>query len=1223
MKTYYKIKLFIMGIILLAFFAGSVQATAPVEGEEALFVSSTQPDALLVLDLSGSMEWNPTGDDPIYGSSSACYADTTNCAGRGCNGGFCSSPKSNITTYYSYDATCTADTTNCAGLDCANGFCEQPHNASTYYAASSCNTPDKMSCSGVNCGRSDGFCNQTIAPHTIYAHDSSCTPNAWHCGTGQYYVEQWKKDCKDGYCNKPKSMSTWWGTRSCEYACTTSACGTACTTGSCSNTCTSGGSCQQDCSRLAITKRSVRNILDDNADGNINTTDEGSLGVRFGYMRFYNCQNDDTGNSYSSGCNSLVKAINTNYSTINTVVQAEQASGGTPIGSALKEAKLYLDAHKAADAAKACRSKFVILITDGSDTFACYSDGAECSSARYVNRRQTVARAKALRDAGYRVFVIGFGTAMPPYLRNTLNWTAFYGGTDNPNVANSGSITGYNIATAEDCTAATPADSTKCCNLNSAGCYPTGVTGCTIDASNLTAACYDSDAPYPGTAGKSIGNFRASANDPGYADLSGYAYLAGNADDLVAAVKASINIIREATFSFSQASIQSSRTADENYVYEGSFQPINDDPFWFGHLIKYPINEDGTVGAKLLDAGEVLQGTSYENRNIYTCIGCTSTLTPFSTSIDRSYFGASTDDDRNAIVGYIQGNPTYNPDNWKLGDVFRSTPITIGSPSIFYEDRRDTSSQSVSCTKGLHCATTVTETVNAFGYHRCTHCRSSALGNRLIVTGANDGQFHAFLTSDMTEKWSFIPPNLLSKLANITHSSHPTSLLHQYFVDGPVSAVDAWLGSGDGRSKATSEWKTILVFAEGRGSTDRLWSSSSSCATGLQATYDGSHTNYCGYYALDITNTASPQYMWILNGFSANTAPYMGDSWSKMMMGRVITKSSGTETEKWVGIIGGGYNANSCPSNGTCDIADRRGKGIFVIDLSNGQILWSFNHNEANTTTTTSSNAMRYSMPAPPATVDVDNDGFIDTVYLGDLGGNMWRFNFCTKSMIDSGTACTTSNWSGGLLFDSSSGAIRPVHTGATVSKDNSGNIWVFWGTGDKVDPTAANAQEHFYAVKDDLTSTYTTNNIDTLSSTGQVYNPASTTKVGYRIQLGGGGEKILAEPTVFGGVAYFTSFIPGNANDPCEQAGTAKLNGINFTTGEGVFAGGARSMEIGTGIASAPVVSLAPSGGSSSIYVTVSGGGQTDASTQKVDFDPPGMTNRTNVIYWQDKRVE
>ena len=60
---------------------------------------------------------------------------------------------------------------------------------------------------------------------------------------------------------------------------------------------------------------------------------------------------------------------------------------------------------------------------------------------------------------------------------------------------------------------------------------------------------------------------------------------------------------------------------------------------------------------------------------------------------------------------------------------------------------------------------------------------------RIVVAGANDGQLHAFRTSDGAEVWSFIPPNFLHKLKNIAHKVHPTGLSHQYFVDGPVSVA--------------------------------------------------------------------------------------------------------------------------------------------------------------------------------------------------------------------------------------------------------------------------------------------------------------------------------------------------------------------------------------------------------------------------------------------------
>ena len=921
-----------------------------------------------------------------------------------------------------------------------------------------------------------------------------------------------------------------------------------------------------NCSRLAIAKRSVFSVLDDNNDGTINSSDEGSLGVRIGFMRYYDCGSDDTGGSYTSGCNQIpgsssssrryigskYSQIYCNSSTSCTVgstgsysVGGASATGGTPIGSALNEAKLYLNAHKAADNAKACRQKFVIFLTDGSDTFSCSGSGAECDGGRYKGRREAVARAKALADAGYRVFVIGFGATMPDYLENTLNWMAYHGGTDNPNAANSGSTSGFTPGTPGACTTASDAAS---------------------------ATCYDDSGAH------TTSNFKANTSDPGYATLSGYAFLAADADQLATALKTAISIIREATYSFSQSSVQSSRTSDENFIYEGSFQPVTGDPFWLGHLKKYQINSDGTVGSMLWDAGTILQSRDYATRTFHSVV-----------SLNYTTLGVATAAEATALIGYLRGNPAYNPDNWKLGDVFRSTPITVGTPSAFFDDTRDAN--------------------NAFATHRTNNSRTSASGNRLIVAGANDGQLHAFKTSDGSEAWTFLPPNLLSKLKNIAHAAEPTSLTHQYFVDGPVTVADVWLGNGDGTSKTASEWKTILVFGEGRGSTDRLWSSSSTCNTGLLGNFDPSVTSYCGYYALDITSSLSPAYLWNINTFNATSqAPYMGESWSKMLTGRVRINVGGAEKEKWVGFIGAGYNGGDCSGGGACDT---RGKGFFVIDLSNGAVLWSY--------TRADNTNIKYSMPAPPAIVDTDNDGFIDTVYLGDLGSNMWRFKLCRSSDMPS---CGTANWSGGLFYDSSTGAIRPIYTGAAAAKDASGNLWVYWGTGDKTDPTAPNAQEHFYGVKDNRTSTYGLSDIDNIT-TG-VFDPQSTTKVGYRIQLGGGGEKILSEPTVFGGVVYFTTFTPPSGNDPCEQGGDASLYAVNFTTGGGALPGGAKSMNIGTGIPSAPVLSLKPgTGGSADLYVTVSGGAGTGASTNRINFNPPGAVNRTNMLYWRDTRIQ
>ena len=316
----------------------------------------------------------------------------------------------------------------------------------------------------------------------------------------------------------------------------------------------------------------------------------------------------------------------------------------------------------------------------------------------------------------------------------------------------------------------------------------------------------------------------------------------------------------------------SSRLIDENFLYEATFQPANGEPFWQGHIKKYNLNSRRQHRKRGLGRRRSAQGRRRPPRGaIYTYKA--GAQTSFTTSnITSTDLNVADDTRRNEVVGFIRGESAYNPDNWKLGDTFRSNPITVGTPAKYYRDTRDTA--------------------NAFAAFRTSNARSTANGKRIVVAGANDGQIHAFRTSDGAELWSFIAPNLLSKLKDIAHSSHPTGLTHQYYVDGPISVADVWLGSGDGTTKSASDWKTLLVFAQGRGATQTLWSSSSSCDGGFSNVYSAGNPYYCGYHALDITNTAAPVYKWRITP-SASQAPYLGDPWSKMMVSRVKVGGAG------------------------------------------------------------------------------------------------------------------------------------------------------------------------------------------------------------------------------------------------------------------------------------------------------------------------------------------
>ena len=916
----------------------------------------------------------------------------------------------------------------------------------------------------------------------------------------------------------------------------------------------SGGSCWGSSCKLRMAKNAIKAILDDDNSGTIDDNDEKSLKIRVGYMRFYNCSRDENPLDYSSGCNSLITAIPnidpppfsspSKYSDIYDQVKAENANGGTPLASALSEAKLYLDAHKAADSGSACRQKFVILITDGQDTFACNGNGSDSQSDMYKRRKASVKAAKALKDAGYKVFVVGFGANMPAVLQNTLNWMAYYGGTDNPEATKSGNTSAITIS-------ADP------CN-------------------------------------------EGSSNDPGNASLSGYAFLATQASELGDALTRAFDFISSSRISFTASSVAAFRTTSENFLYEASFQPVSGDPFWIGHLRKYNINADGSVGSMERDAGNLLQSNPASARRLYTYVS--GAVTPFDSGhfsapgYEKKYFGVDTGTQALDIISYIRGEPAKNPDDWKLGDIFHSNTITIGSPSAYFTD--------------IH-------SPQAFIDFRNSH----ASRERILVVGANDGQFRAFSASDLTEKWSFIPPNLLPRLKFIAHSREPTTLTHKYFVDGGVSAADVWLGYGDGVAKSASDWRTLLVFGEGRGVRDAinrypnyLWSSSSSCDTDFSKTYSPTYYNYCGYYAFDVTDTSAtaPVFKWRLNfSGSPQTQLYLGEPWSKMAIGRVINGGR----EQWVSFIGGGYATE-----------DDKGKGIFVVDLSDGHVLWSY--------TKADNPSMNDVIPASPAIVDTDSDGFIDTAYVGDLGGNMWRLKFCTQA---DGSSCSTGNWSGGLLFQASDR--RPIYTAATVARDTN-SLWVFWGTGDKENPLSTGGQDRFFAVKD--TGRPATDLQDISSTT---YNGTSS---GWYINLAGTGEKMLADPTVFGGIVLFTTYTPTpSSTDPCARVGTAKLYALammqiaistgggyyRFDPGAGVLStGGARSVTLGTGLAKEPVVSQKPApGGATDLYISVSGGiGGSTSIVSSVALGSTPLTDRlqttapsSQVLHWKDGRLQ
>jgi hypothetical protein len=879
------------------------------------------------------------------------------------------------------------------------------------------------------------------------------------------------------------------------------------------------------CRRIDIAQTAIKSLLDYNQDGKVDCNDEAGLGIRMGYEQFVNCSpSNPTGcitmpvtlPNYSYQCTGSTH----NYTDVLNAVNSATTGGNTPLAFSLGNALTYLNTYKSSDPAQSCRKTFVILVTDGDDTLACPpTTGDSTQTDQYKRRRETVAKAKVLADAGYKVFVVGVGANMPHYLRYTLNWAAYYGGTNNPLVNNSGNTNGYMIP--------------------SGSLYPSNITSC-------QSSSYSSHNLGDGL------HYYATSNDPGEASLDGYAFISADASQLTTALLTISNYIQQASYSFTSPTVPSVRLLDKDFAYVSSFTP-NNTPFWQGDLKAYQLGTDGTLAVDangnplasnlVWDAANVFTGVSPDSRNIYTYINGPGldAFTTTNTNLTNAILGVTADQDRLNLINHMRGYNAYNVNNdgnltekrnWILGDIIHSNPVIVGAPSSLFED------DGFSGTGGFY--------------------QNNQNRTKVIIVGANDGMLHAFDAATGIERWAFIPKSLLKNLILMKSA-------HTYYVDSTPKVADVWFDDNGDNKKTANEWRTVLVCGLRKGGQS--------------------------YFALDITDTLNPKYLWEFpNPNDPNYATILkdlGQSWSEPVIGRVKIGAN----EKWVAFIGGGYPA---PDNG---------KAFFVVDMKTGISIMEFSKLPG----------MDKSLAAPPTAVDTNADGYINKVYIGDLKGQMWVFDVSNSD---------TTKWTGQALFKAPGN--NPIYYPPAVALDGSGTPWVYFGTGDRENPTnLGGPAQRFYAVEDDGLGKYPRQENDLKDVTSVNTFSQDTTKKGWFIQLQKTSttlEQVFSKPTVFNHLVYFTTYTYTTTSNPCSPAGTANLYTVEYLSGGGAFniqdlsalsgPPSQRSGQIGTGVPSSPVISVDLKGKASVTTATT--------SAQVLSQKAPLKTNKT-ILYWRE----
>lgn len=217
-----------------------------------------------------------------------------------------------------------------------------------------------------------------------------------------------------------------------------------------------------------------------------------------------------------------------------------------------------------------------------------------------------------------------------------------------------------------------------------------------------------------------------------------------------------------------------------------------------------------------------------------------------------------------------------------------------------------------------------------------------------VFIGVNDGMLHAFNAEDGSERWAYVPGATIPQLHKLADTAYETN--HRYFVDGSPAIADVCTANCSNTSAPYPTWKTVLI--------------------------GGFNSGGRGYYALDVTDPATPVALWEFTTASKYTGDVTWDADIGYSYGNpVITKlSDGT----WVVVVSSGYN-NVGPGNG---------KGyLYVLNPLTGAVIRKIGTGVGSTTTPSGLARM------VAYTDDPNQDNTALYTYAGDLLGNIWRFD--------------------------------------------------------------------------------------------------------------------------------------------------------------------------------------------------------------------------------------
>lgn len=608
--------------------------------------------------------------------------------------------------------------------------------------------------------------------------------------------------------------------------------------------------------------------------------------------------------------------------------------------------------------------------------------------------------------------------------------------------------------------------------------------------------------------------------------------LATEPQKLISGLSDAFNDIVKRTGSASSVATSSTELRSGSKFYQAQFTSGE----WSGTLISNLIS----TGALQWDAGTKVNtqvSSSTDSRVIITngLVSGTPDGVPFQwsttalTASQQTALNAS-DSRGSDRVGYLRGRSQHEGSAAgtfrqrpvrKLGDIINSNPWFVGEPNAGYSD------------------------VEYPGY---TAFRAAYINRYPIVyVGANDGMLHGFNACEVgttytgsgtctatlagKEAIAYVPSSVYPSLSQLTSQTYDNN--HKFFVDGSPMVGDAYVNSS---------WRSVLVGSLNSGGKAFFALDVTNPANNtLSSTTTFSETNAANLLLWEFTDSNDADL-----GLTYNLPPISLETGQPR---QIVRMANG----KWAAIVGNGYNSSS--GNAALFI-------LFLDGPTGTGGAWTAGSDYIKLVADTSgSNGL--STPIP---FDSNGDGYVDTVYAGDLKGHLWKF-FVGPNATDAAVTTSPATWivalAGSPLFtalDTASNA-QPIMSPPVVSLHPTSGWMVLFGTGKYLETSdlTNTLVQTFYGIQDTGVAVAGRNELvqQVLNTTSPrlvtATNPVAVTipptpEKGWYADLSISGERLVGRPTLENGLIFIDTISPSNA--ACTGGVNSGLLSLNYLTG-------------------------------------------------------------------------